>query len=420
MQAAILTIGDEILLGQITDTNSAYIAHLMSESGIQTGTVVSIADRPDALREALNNLLEQYELVLITGGLGPTKDDLTKKVLAEYFDDRLVFHDQTYRQIENMLSLRGVAMNALNREQAMLPSKAQILPNRKGTAAGMCFEKDGKIVISLPGVPFEMEDLMQQEVMPLLKNRFTELSVDYRLLLVYRIAESMLAEKLDGFERQLPENVQLAYLPSPGLIRLRLTAKDNGLPQLEDQFGKLQVELGKNGLSYILPPRETSCIEAHIGELLRSGGYTLTLAESCTGGYLGHLVTSAAGSSDYFKGSVIAYSNAIKEKVLGVEKHTLDTYGAVSRETVLEMAVGAKRLMQADFAIATSGIAGPGGGTKEKPVGTVWIAIASPWGCEAKVFRFFSDRKRNIERSSIEALCWLSEILSERGSQACR
>ena len=376
MKAAILTIGDEILMGQITDTNSVYIARLLSESGIETCRMQSVPDQGDAIRQALDNLLSEADLLFITGGLGPTKDDITKKVLCDYFDDELVFDDQTYRHIESLLAHRQAPMNQLNRDQALLPRKAEILPNRKGTAAGMWFSQNGKQAVSLPGVPFEMECLMDEEVMPRLHRRFPQIAMDYRMFIVYNVAESALAEKLEAFENQLPEKMGLAYLPSPGYVKLRLTAKAAALPALETQAGRLET------------------------------------AESCTGGYLAHLITAVPGSSDYYKGSVIAYSNEIKESILDVQSDTLRQQGAVSEETVIEMAQSVRRKFGTDYAISTSGIAGPSGGTPQKPVGTVWIAVATPRTCLTKLCRFSSDRERNIERASIQALGLLLTALT--------
>lgn len=413
MKAAILTIGDEILMGQITDTNSVYIARLLSESGIETCRMQSVPDQGDAIRQALDNLLSEADLLFITGGLGPTKDDITKKVLCDYFDDELVFDDQTYRHIESLLAHRQAPMNRLNRDQALLPRKAEILPNRKGTAAGMWFSQNGKQAISLPGVPFEMECLMDEEVMPRLHQRFPQIAMAYRMFIVYNVAESALAEKLEAFENQLPEKMGLAYLPSPGYVKLRLTAKAAALPALETQAGRLESCLQSNRYQYIIPggPQSDS-LAAHIGSLLRRQGRSLSTAESCTGGYLAHLITAVPGSSDYYKGSVIAYSNEIKESILDVQSDTLRQQGAVSEETVIEMAQSVRRKFGTDYAISTSGIAGPGGGTPQKPVGTVWIAVATPRTCLTKLCRFSSDRERNIERASIQALGLLLTALT--------
>ena len=413
MKAAILTIGDEILMGQITDTNSIYIARLLSESGIETCRMQSVPDQGDAIRQALDNLLSEADLLFITGGLGPTKDDITKKVLCDYFDDELVFDDQTYRHIESLLAHRQAPMNRLNRDQALLPRKAEILPNRKGTAAGMWFSQNGKQAISLPGVPFEMECLMDEEVMPRLHQRFPQIAMAYRMFIVYNVAESALAEKLEAFENQLPEKMGLAYLPSPGYVKLRLTAKAAALPALETQAGRLESCLQSNRYQYIIPggPQSDS-LAAHIGSLLRRQGRSLSTAESCTGGYLAHLITAVPGSSDYYKGSVIAYSNEIKESILDVQSDTLRQQGAVSKETVIEMAQSVRCKFGTDYAISTSGIAGPGGGTPQKPVGTVWIAVATPRTCLTKLCRFSSDRERNIERASIQALGLLLTALT--------
>ncbi len=413
MKAAILTIGDEILMGQITDTNSIYIARLLSESGIETCRMQSVPDQGDAIRQALDNLLSKADLLFITGGLGPTKDDITKKVLCDYFDDELVFDDQTYRHIESLLAHRQAPMNRLNRDQALLPRKAEILPNRKGTAAGMWFSQNGKQAISLPGVPFEMECLMDEEVMPRLHQRFPQIAMAYRMFIVYNVAESALAEKLEAFENQLPEKMGLAYLPSPGYVKLRLTAKAAALPALDTQARRLESCLQSNQYQYIIPggPQSDS-LAAHIGNLLRRQGRSLSTAESCTGGYLAHLITAVPGSSDYYKGSVIAYSNEIKESILDVQSDTLRQQGAVSEETVIEMAQSVRRKFGTDYAISTSGIAGPGGGTPQKPVGTVWIAVATPRTCLTKLCRFSSDRERNIERASIQALGLLLTALT--------
>lgn len=413
MKAAILTIGDEILMGQITDTNSVYIARHLSESGIETCRMQSVPDQSDAIRQALDNLLSEADLLFITGGLGPTKDDITKKILCDYFDDELVFDDQTFRHIESLLAHRQAPMNRLNRDQALLPRKAEILPNRKGTAAGMWFSQNGKQAISLPGVPFEMECLMDEEVMPRLHQRFPQIAMAYRMFIVYNVAESALAEKLEAFENQLPEKMGLAYLPSPGYVKLRLTAKAAALPALETQAGRLEGRLQSNRYQYIIPGGpQSDNLAAHIGSLLRRQGRSLSTAESCTGGYLAHLITAVPGSSDYYKGSVIAYSNEIKESILDVQSDTLRQQGAVSEETVIEMAQSVRRKFGTDYAISTSGIAGPGGGTPQKPVGTVWIAVATPRTCLTKLCRFSSDRERNIERASIQALGLLLTALT--------
>lgn len=413
MNASILTIGDEILMGQITDTNSARIARELTAYGIEIKQTQSIGDQASAIFQALDSLLACSGLVIVTGGLGPTKDDLTKHSLCEYFDDTLVFHDQTYRHIEKLLARRNVPMNPLNRDQALLPAKAEILPNRKGTAAGMWFSKDGKSVISLPGVPFEMECILEEEVLPRIARRFPLGNLDFRMLFVYNVAESALAGKLEAFEAQLPEGIRLAYLPSPGLVKLRLTAKGSGLQELPNQTQKLEEELKKNRFSYMVPQESSDSLAAQIGRLLREKGQTLSTAESCTGGYLAHLITAVPGSSDYYKGSVIAYGNEIKEKLLHVPHTILEQQGAVSEECVKAMASSVRQQSGTDFALATSGIAGPGGGTESKPVGTVWMALAGPDSCQAKLFHFSSDRERNIERASLQALGMLFTALKD-------
>ena len=404
MNAIIITIGDEILMGQILDTNSQYIARRLTNMGVEIIEILSIPDKRDEIYDTVQYAMEEADLILVTGGLGPTKDDVTKKVLAEYFGSRLVLNNEVLGWLEEMLKGRGLVMNEGNRSQAVLPDNCRILRNFKGTASGMWFERGWKSLISLPGVPFEMEHLVDTYVVPELKAKYPHLQLEYRMLKVYDIPESMLAERLERWENALKDSLKLAYLPSPGLIRLRITAKGEGVKYLDEYYESLKNEL--TGLKYT---EGEDALEKQFGELLRKKGVTVSTAESCTGGYIAHLITSVAGSSDYFKGSVVSYANEIKMNVLGVNAADLEREGAVSETVVLQMAEGVRKIMNTDFAVSTSGIAGPEGGTPEKPVGTVWIGLATPQKSYAVKFAFSFTRERNIAKASSKALEMLME-----------
>ncbi|WP_068689230.1 competence/damage-inducible protein A [Culturomica massiliensis] len=409
MKAIIITIGDEILLGQILDTNSRFIAGHLTLAGIEVTEMRSVADRRDEIYEAVDYAMNEAELVIVTGGLGPTKDDVTKKVLAEYFGSKLTLNPEVMVWLEELLQGRGIALNENNKSQAVLPDNCRVLRNFKGTASGMWFERGWKSLISLPGVPFEMEHLMETYVLPELKRRYPHLQLAYRMLQVYDIPESELAERLSGWEEALPEGLGLAYLPSPGLVKLRITAKGKAVEKLEAYYETLKESL--TGLYYT--EGEADSVEKQFGECLRKRNLTIATAESCTGGYIAHLITSVAGSSDYFKGSVVAYANEVKNKVLGVDMNDIERYGAVSGEVVKQMAEGVKRVMGTDYAVATSGVAGPAGGTPEKPVGTVWIGVATPCKTFARKFVFSFTRERNIAKTAVKALELIAEAVQE-------
>ena len=373
MNAIVITIGDEILLGQILDTNSRYIAEHLTAIGVEVKEMLTVGDKQDEIYGTVDYAMGEAELVVVTGGLGPTKDDMTKKVLAEYFGSKLIVNAQAMEWLEELLKGRGIALNENNKGQAILPDNCRILRNEKGTACGMWFEKGWKSLISLPGVPFEMEHLLENTVIPELKRRYPNLQLEYRMLKVYDIPESELAERLEKWEEALPEGLGLAYLPSPGLVKLRLTAKGKAVAKLDAYSSTLKAELA--GLHYVEGEEET--VEKQFGEICLRKGVSVATAESCTGGYIAHLITSVPGSSAYFKGCVVAYANEVKEKILGVGGADIETWGAVSESVVRQMAEGVKQLMRVDYAVATSGVAGPDGGTTEKPVGTVWIAVAA-------------------------------------------
>lgn len=400
MNAIVITIGDEILLGQILDTNAKYIAAELTKLGVEVVEMLSIPDQREEIYETVDYAMQQADLILVTGGLGPTKDDITKKVLAEYFGSRLVMNNEAMGWLEELLKGRGIAMNENNKSQAILPDNCRILRNFKGTASGMWFERGWKSLISLPGVPFEMEHLMETYIIPDLKVKYPRLQLKYRMLKVYDIPESELALRLETWEDALPDGLKLAYLPSPGLVKLRITAKGDGLKCLDEYYESLKTVLV--GLN--ITEGEESSLEKLFGELMRKKGVTVATAESCTGGHIAHLITSIPGSSAYFRGSVVAYANDIKTKVLGVEPADIDREGAVSETVVLQMAAGVKKLMGTDYAVSTSGVAGPDGGTPEKPVGTVWIGVATPEKTFARKFNFSFTRERNIAKAAAKAI----------------
>jgi len=412
MNAEIITIGDEILIGQIVDTNSAWMATELNAIGIKIAQITSISDNPEHLAEALDNARKRASIILMTGGLGPTKDDRTKDVLTSYFHSKLVLHQPTLDQIQAMFSARGLKNIQLNADQAMVPECCTVLSNPVGTAPGMWFEEEGVIFISMPGVPFEMKQLMNDEVLPRLKLLSSTERIVHRTIQTIGIPESFLAKQLEDWEDALPEYIHLAYLPSPGLIRLRLSAFGEDEQVLETEINNQVEKLNKIIPEAIFGYGEVSISEV-VGELLKSKKSLVAIAESCTGGMISHEITSVPGSSEWFKGAVVAYSNEIKEKLLGVSSKTLVEHGAVSEQVVLQMAEGVCKIMSTEYGIATSGVAGPGGGTIEKPVGMVWIAVAGPTMTIAKVYNFANNRERNIIRASLTALDMLRLMLKK-------
>lgn len=414
MNATIITIGDEILIGQIVDTNSAFISRCLNDAGITVIEKLSVGDQRQEIVRALDRSLLRNEIVILTGGLGPTKDDLTKKTLADYFDMTLVRDEQVYRMVEQMLSLRGIEFNALNKEQALVPDGCTVLPNRNGTAPGMWFERDGHVVVSLPGVPFEMKALMQEEVMPRLKKRFALHANVHRTIITFGLAESVLAETIAPWENALPAFLHLAYLPSPSAIRLRLSAYDTDRETAErainDQFAALEKLIGP----YIVGWEDGTTVQESVASLLKERRKTVAVAESCTGGAIASRFTALPGASAYFLCGVVSYSNEAKIALLGVDPETLARHGAVSREVAEQMAEGVRRIAGADYAVATTGIAGPTGGSPEKPVGTVWIAVATPEKTIARKMVYGKLREQNIERASASAINMLRLILLDR------
>lgn len=410
MKVEIITIGDEILIGQIVDTNSAWMAVELNQVGIKVVQITTVSDTPGHLINALNEASSRADIVLMTGGLGPTKDDRTKKVLCEYFNSKLVMHEATLKHVSRFFVSRGLNVNQLNKDQALVPECCTVLFNPVGTAPGMWFEKDGVIFISMPGVPFEMKELMTNQIIPRLKSISGSEAIVHKTVHVIGIPESILAETLEAWEDALPSFINLAYLPSPGQIRLRFSAfgnDENILKQnIEEQIHKLQQIIPDSIFGY-----DNDTLAGVVGRLLVEKNQTMASAESCTGGNIAHLITSEPGSSLWYKGSVVAYANETKVKLLNVNQNFINEYGAVSEQVVTQMAIGARKALNVDYAIATSGIAGPDGGTDEKPVGTVWIAVATPEKTIAKMFNFANNRERNIIRSSQTALNMLRLIL---------
>lgn len=416
MTAEIITIGDELLIGQVIDTNSAWIAGKLLEKGIGVGQITSISDDREHILKTLEEASKRAGLILITGGLGPTKDDITKTTLCEYFGTHLVFSETAYEDVRQLFGSRGLPVTDLNRQQAMVPENCTVIPNHNGTAPGMWFEKDGVIYISMPGVPFEMQAMMEDDILPALAGKSGNVII-HRTILTEGIGESFLATRIARWEDSLPANIKLAYLPQPGIVRLRLTARGTYRNALEEDLQQAVDGLFLLAGEYIFGEGDDTLQEV-VGRLLKKHGKMMATAESCTGGYLAHLITSIAGSSDYFKGSVIAYSNEIKEKMLGVKHETLLNQGAVSEATVRQMVEGLMDRFDVDYAIAVSGIAGPTGGTAEKPVGTTWIAVSSQTGTIAKKFMLGDHRGRNIQRAAISALSMLrKKILEDTGRE---
>jgi nicotinamide-nucleotide amidase len=403
MKASIITIGDELLIGQTIDTNSAWMGAELSKAGFDVTRITSVHDRREDIIYALNEAAGKTDVVLITGGLGPTSDDITKQMLCEFFNTHLVIDQEVLRMNTEMMSRRNFPMNENNRRQAEVPESCRVLKNASGTAPGMWFEKDGSIFISMPGVPHEMRYLMTEHVLPELNKRFTSQIIIHRNIMTYGTFEAKLAETLTEYETGLPGNIKLAYLPASGIIKLRLTGTGSNRNDLailiNDQVSKLY-----NIIPELIYGEDEESLETVIGKLLKTNNKTVATAESCTGGEIAHLITSVPGSSDYYKGSVIAYSNSVKKQLLGVQEYILEKHGAVSEETVKEMAGGARELFKTDFTVATSGIAGPEGGSEEKPVGTVWIAVASDRETASEKRVFGIDRVTNIKRFSLAAL----------------
>lgn len=411
IKVEIITIGDEILIGQIVDTNSAWMATELNKAGFELAQITSVHDEKDHIVESLNMALKRAEIILFTGGIGPTNDDITKQTLSAYFGSKLIFNELVLENINKLFSSRpNFIMNDLTRAQAMVPDNCTVIQNPVGTAPVTWFEKEGKVIVSMPGVPYEMKHAMSNEIIPRLHSYFKTPNILHKTIQVNGYPESTLALRIADWENELPENISLAYLPNSGIVKLRLSGLSEDVLALDfsmnQQIDKLSQLLGNAIVAY-----EDIPIEKIVGNILTEQGKMVATAESCTGGNIARSFTSIPGSSLFFKGSIVAYSNEIKTNILQVSSDQLERNGAVSQTVVEQMALGVRKLLKSDVAIATSGIAGPGGGTEEKPVGTVWIAVCSENEMISREFHFGSLREQNIVRATQASILMLKEIL---------
>ncbi len=413
MKAAILTIGDELLYGQTINTNAAWLGYELAAIGIRVMEALTISDEEAHILHGLEYMKQSADLIFITGGLGPTKDDVTKTALCKFFKTTLKPNPVILEALEDFFTKRGRPMLENNRQQAYLPESCTALKNTKGTAWGMWFEEGNKVFVSMPGVPYEMKQIMTEEVLPLIRKKYQLAHIIHHHILTAGIPESFLSEKLEKFESELPPDIRLAYLPSAGKVKLRLTGTGNVRAEIEVNIRE-QVEKIKAVAERYIYGYDADIFEAVAGKLILQEGKSMCTAESCTGGYIAHLITSVPGSSEYFKGSVVSYANTIKEQVLGVSADTMQQFGAVSEQTVVEMLKGACKVLDADYGIAVSGIAGPGGGTPEKPVGTVWVAAGAPDFYKTKLLNFPGNREQNIEWTAVAALEMLRRLVLYR------
>ncbi|MDR0348528.1 MAG: CinA family nicotinamide mononucleotide deamidase-related protein [Tannerella sp.] len=413
MEIAIITIGDELLIGQVIDTNAAFMANVLNENGFRIVCKIAVGDVKQDIISAIETAKSKAGIVLITGGLGPTKDDITLRTLCDFFGCELHFSESVYANIERLFSGNGSVMNPLTRNQAMVPDQCTVIQNQLGTAPCIWFERNGFVLVSMPGVPFEMEWLMTNEIVPRLKEKYQrDIYILHHTYWVSGFSESSLALLLDDFESRLPCFVKLAYLPQSGIIRLRLSVYAKQADEADKTVNELKIQLESLLGEHIIVDKDMN-LEVWIGEKLRERHMTAGTAESCTGGAIASLLTSVPGSSDYFPGSIVAYANSVKQQVLGVSSNDLAQYGAVSKTVVEQMARGALRVLNCDYAIATSGIAGPGGGTAEKPAGTVWIAVANKNRVVSEVYSFHTNRTQNIKRAVTYSLLALLEMLNQ-------
>lgn len=413
VQASVITIGDELIIGQVIDTNSAWIAQQLNQEGIWIRKRVSVGDNYDEIWQALDQESKSSKIILITGGLGPTADDITKPLLCKYFNSTLVTDVNVLTHVQNLFeNVFKRPFTELNRRQAEVPAACEVINNNRGTAPGMLFEKDGVIYISMPGVPHEMKGMMTDKVIPILRSRYSGNHIVHKTLLTAGIGESALAEHISGWETALPADIKVAYLPSYGMVRLRITGSGSDRRALEDRMNQQFSALKKEVSEWLVVDEDLSMWQV-VSRQLKTNAKTICTAESCTGGYIAHLITSEPGSSLIFRGSIVAYANEVKTNQLGVGAETIAKYGAVSEQTVTAMLYGALKQLKADYGIATSGIMGPDGGTADKPVGTVWVAVGNKEKVIAQKFQLRFNRSRNIEITAIQALNLLRKCLEQ-------
>ncbi len=412
MNVTIINIGDELLIGQVVNTNASTMSQLLTGVGMEVRKTMVVGDVRQDIWDAVDEAMHESDVVLVTGGLGPTKDDITKKLLCEYFDSELIENKMALENVERIFKSRGYEVTPVNRAQALVPKCCEVLNNDLGTAPCMWFSHEGRVLVSLPGVPFEMEWLMRNRVIPKLQEAFYTDIILTKNILVQGIGESFLSDLIEPWELSLPKNVKLAYLPVAGLTKLRLTYRST--LNIQSSLNSLTKGLYELAGKYIVG-EDCETLDELVHKTLVERGLTLATAESCTGGNIARLLTAQTGASAYFKGGVVAYSNEVKESVLGVKHETLEAHGAVSEETVREMVEGVRTRLGADLAIATTGIAGPDGGTPEKPVGTVWIAVADATHTEAKLLQFGANRRQqNIDRSTNQAFAMLIRLICQK------
>lgn len=417
INASIITIGDELLIGQTIDTNSAFIGQELNKIGLWIKRRVAVGDVAEDIWQALDEESKQSKVIIITGGLGPTADDITKPLLCKYFGGKLIVDENVLAHVKYLFEKvyrRPGPILERNLKQAEVPDVCTVLHNARGSAPGMLFRKNGNIYISLPGVPHEMKGLIKDQVIPLLQQEFQMQSIVHRTAFTFGQGESMIAEKLLDFEANLPAHIKLAYLPGYGMVKLRLTSRSDDRNKAEEELLPYFESL-KNIVAEWLVSDEDESMEVVVGKLLKSKGKTMATAESCTGGYIAHLITSIAGSSAYYKGSVVSYANDVKEHILHVDPQTLNLVGAVSEETVKQMVQGALKELKVDYAVATSGIMGPDGGSAEKPVGTVWIAAGNLQHTITLKLHLGFDRSRNISMAATHALNLLRKFIMTNG-----
>lgn len=412
MKATIITIGDEILIGQITDTNSGFIANALNKIGVDVYEMISISDDKKHILETFAKVQNQVDFVIITGGLGPTKDDITKITFCEYFEDSLQRNTVVEDHIIELFAKMNYAISQVNRDQALVPSKCIVLPNQFGTAPGMWMQKEKTVFVSLPGVPYEMKAIVTNQLIPKIANEYKRPYILHKTVLTYGQGESIVAERIEEWENSLPSFVKLAYLPSPGRVRLRLTAKGNEATVLQNTIHNLVQQLSEIIGDIIVGFEEEEQIEVVLGRLLTEKSLTLSTAESCTGGKISELITSVAGSSSYFRGSIVSYATDVKVALLNVSQGSIESFSVVSKKVAEEMAVGVQKLLQTDFAIATTGNAGPTQGDADAAVGTVCLAIATPKGVFSEEYNFGQPRQKVIDRAANKGLeLLLKEIL---------